>query len=254
MIYNDDIIHSSVSMNRSSTKTAASTPASEETKSATREPRGTRRRRETREKLLEAAFRLMAEQGSDGVTINEITEEADVGIGSFYNHFESKDAIYSAVLDQVFEEFGDALDALTATVTDPAEKIAVCIRHTVLRARRDPLWGRFLVREGMSVHAMDRGLGARLLRDIQAGLAKGRFKVPDPLMSFVALGSGVLGAISAQLELDTEHASLKKFQLDVNHLPERAAAVLLHGLGLSFEQAQKISQGALPVVGEPPLA
>ncbi len=238
-------------MNRPSAKKAAAAPAPEVRPVAAREPRGARRRRETREKLLEAAFRLMAEQGSDGVTINEITEEADVGIGSFYNHFESKEAIYGAVLDQVFEEFGDALDALTATVTDPAEKISVCVRHTVLRARRDPLWGRFLVREGMSAQVMDRGLGARLLRDIQAGLAKGRFKTPDPLMSFVALGSGVLGAISAQLEVDARPETFKRFQLDAGHLPERAAAVLLHGLGLTFEQAQKISRGALPVVGEP---
>src|SRR5262245_42665756 len=59
-----------------------------------REPRGARRKRETREKLLRAAFRLIAERGVDGVAINEITEAADVGFGSFYNHFESKDAIH----------------------------------------------------------------------------------------------------------------------------------------------------------------
>lgn len=235
-------------MNRPSPrKSPAPKPAPQEA----REPRGTRRRRETREKLLDAAFRLMAERGPDAVTINEITEAADVGIGSFYNHFESKESIRAAVLDSVFEEFGDALDALTAGLSDPAEKIAVCVRHTVLRARREPLWGRFLVREGMSAHVMDRGLGARLLRDIQLGLAKGRFKTPDPLMSFVALGGGVLAAIAAQNELASGHAKLAHLQLDVAHLPERAATVLLHGLGLTFDQARKIAQGPLPVVGEP---
>ncbi|EUC21006.1 regulatory protein TetR, partial [Burkholderia sp. BT03] len=59
-----------------------------------REPRGARRKRETRGRLLDAALRLMAEKGMEGVAINEITEAADVGFGSFYNHFESKEAIY----------------------------------------------------------------------------------------------------------------------------------------------------------------
>ena len=60
-----------------------------------REPRGARRKRETRARLLDAALRLMAQKGMEGVAINEITEAADVGFGSFYNHFESKEAIYA---------------------------------------------------------------------------------------------------------------------------------------------------------------
>lgn len=224
---------------------AAAAPAPE------REPRGARRRRETRGKLLDAAFRLMAERGGDAVTINEVTEAADVGIGSFYNHFESKEAIYATVLDVVFEEFGDALDRLVRDVEDPAEKVAICVRHTVLRARREPLWGRFLMREGMGARALERGLGARLLRDIQIGLAKGRFKTPDPLMSFMAVGAGVLGAISAELEIAERRDALTRLGMDATNIPDRAAAVLLHGLGLSFEQAQKIAQRPLPVVEAP---
>ena len=49
------------------------------------EPRGVRRKRETRSRLMRAAMQLMAERGVDGVAINEITEAADVGFGSFYN-------------------------------------------------------------------------------------------------------------------------------------------------------------------------
>src|SRR5271170_941275 len=101
---------------------------------ARREPRGERRKRETRSRLLEAALRLMAEKGMEGVAINEITEAADVGFGSFYNHFESKEAIYAALLDWVFEDFGDALDRLVRDIADPAEVISVCVRHTLLRA------------------------------------------------------------------------------------------------------------------------
>src|SRR5208282_5075034 len=124
-----------------------------------------------RSRLLEAALRLMAEKGVEGVAINEITEAADVGFGSFYNHFESKEALHAALVDAVFEEFGDALDRLVSDVSDPAEVVSVSVRHTLLRAQREPLWGQFLMREGLSPRAMDHGLGRRLLRDIRRGIA-----------------------------------------------------------------------------------
>ncbi len=63
--------------------------------------RAARRPAQTRNPLplLDAAVQLMAEKGMEGGTINEITEAADVGFGSFYNHFESKEAIYAALLE-----------------------------------------------------------------------------------------------------------------------------------------------------------
>ena len=150
------------------------TPAAEVTVAEEREPRGARRKRETRGRLLDAALRLMSERGMEGVAINEITEAADVGFGSFYNHFESKEAIYATLVDSVFEEFADSLDRLTSGLTDAAEIISVSVRHTLMRARCEPVWGRFLIREGFSARAMTQGLGQRLLRDIQRGIAAKR--------------------------------------------------------------------------------
>src|SRR4249919_251129 len=174
---------SSSAKKRPSTKAKATTPTATE-----REPRGARRKRETRGRLLEAALRLMAKKGMEGVVINEITEAADVGFGSFYNHFESKEAIYGAVVDWVFEDFADALDRLVSDIADPAEVVSVSVGHTLLRAQREPVWGQFLIREGFSARVLERGLGQRLLRDIQRGIASGRFKREDSLMSFVSVG------------------------------------------------------------------
>lgn len=202
------------------------------------ESRASRRKHETRVRLLDAAFRLMAERGMEAVAINEITEAADVGFGSFYNHFASKEAIYAAVIGSVFESFADGLDALVRDLDDPAEVISVSIRHTLLRVKRDPLWGRFLLREGLSEHARSHGLGPRLMRDIGKGAAAGRFKTPDPDMAFITVGGGVLGAVAAQLRI----AASK----DDASIPERAAAALLHALGLTFVQAQAVARRPLP--------
>jgi len=49
-----------------------------------------RRRRETREKIYRAAMRLFAERGFFETTTEQITEAADVGQGTFFNYFPSK--------------------------------------------------------------------------------------------------------------------------------------------------------------------
>ncbi|MBV8467462.1 MAG: TetR/AcrR family transcriptional regulator [Burkholderiales bacterium] len=234
----------------SSRRAAATVSQVAESPTVEREPRGARRKRETRMRLMDAALRLMAENGMEGVAVNEITELADVGFGSFYNHFESKEAIHAAVADWVFEEFADRLDRLTAELADPAEVVAVCVRHTLLRARAEPVWGRFLLREAYSARAMSRGLGRRLWRDIQRGIKDGRFDVSDPFLSFIAVGGAALAAIATDLEfgkvLGDEAARLRNLGFDVRDMPERTATEALTVLGVDRVEAHEIANRALP--------
>ena len=217
-----------------------------------REPRGARRKRETHTRLLEAALRLMAEKGMEGVAINEITEAADVGFGSFYNHFESKEAIYSALTDWVFEDFADEVDRVIGGLSDPAQVMSVSVRHTLLRARREPIWGAFLIREGFSARDLTRGLGPRLLRDIRRGIAANRFMIADPLMSFISAGGTILTAIAMELRLtakDESHAHLlEDIGFSGEHIPERTAAILLQSFGLPRTEAEEIARRPLPEV------
>jgi AcrR family transcriptional regulator len=228
------------------------TPAAAATR-VQREPRGERRKRETRSRLLEAALRLMAEKGMEGVAINEITEAADVGFGSFYNYFDSKEAIYAAVLDWVFEEFGATLDRLVSNIADPAEVISVCVRHTLLRARREPVWGQFLIREGFSARVLERGLGRRLLRDIEKGVKARRFPIDDILMMCTSVGGTILSSISVELQFGSSQGAqsvkLKRLGFSTAALPERTAATLLRTLGLDPAEAEAIARRPLPSVG-----
>jgi AcrR family transcriptional regulator len=49
-----------------------------------------RRKARTRQALVDAAVRLIAEGRGERASIQEITEAADIGFGSFYNHFVSR--------------------------------------------------------------------------------------------------------------------------------------------------------------------
>ncbi|MBP0588310.1 TetR/AcrR family transcriptional regulator [Paraburkholderia sp. LEh10] len=217
---------------------------------AARSPRLARRRAETRVRLLDAAFGLVAEKGMDGVTINEITDAADVGFGSFYNHFDSKEGIFAALVDWLFEEFANTLDQLASGLADPAEVIAVCVRHTLLRACREPVWGQLLIREGLSARALSRGLGQRLLRDAERGMAEKRFVMADELMCVISVIGTVLAGIAAELDLSMSSRravpTRKILRSRAEKFAESTAAIVLQAFGLARLEAERIAHRPLP--------
>jgi AcrR family transcriptional regulator len=61
-----------------------------------------RRTLETRERIYRAALELFAERGMANVTVEQITERADVGKGTFFNYFPSKESVLDSFgADQV---------------------------------------------------------------------------------------------------------------------------------------------------------
>lgn len=199
-----------------------------------------RRRMETRAKLLRAALEVMAHKGVEDTTIQDITETADVGFGSFYNHFESKEAIVDAVMAETMETWSDALDGIADQRTDPAEVLAASIRYTVRKAAKDKTWGWFVFRTGLWMLQSPYGLGGRLARRIQNGIRAGRFGTDDPQMEVIASGGAVLATISAVL-----HGEVRR------DAPERIAALCLTLLGLPPAEAAEIARRELPKIDAP---
>jgi AcrR family transcriptional regulator len=59
-----------------------------------------RHRLRTRSQLIQAALDLVLEKGYEAVTVQDITDRADLGRGTFYVHFKDKeDVLWSAILD-----------------------------------------------------------------------------------------------------------------------------------------------------------
>lgn len=212
--------------------------------------RGVRRKRDTRAKLLSAALHLMADRGVAGVTINEITDQADVGFGSFYNHFESKDAIFATLIEEVISHYAVALDKLGDQLIDPAEKIAASARYTMLRGRADPTWGRFVFHTNFSRESMSTGLGKYLLQDIGNGIAAGRLKVEHLPSVYIAVGSTILGGLAALSDQSHVGTEPDMFE-DAKALTERLAAIILTILGLPKEEALKVACLPLPKIELP---
>jgi AcrR family transcriptional regulator len=99
-----------------------------------------RKKTATREALRDAALRLALEHGYEALTVEAITDEADVSLRTFFNYFTSKDeALLGPDPDRVV-----AL-AETLLARPAAEKPVVALRAAFLQlaesfAEREPLW------------------------------------------------------------------------------------------------------------------
>ncbi|MCP9210375.1 TetR/AcrR family transcriptional regulator [Streptomyces cucumeris] len=153
-----------------------------------------RRKARTRQALIDAARAFLAEHGMAEVSIQDLTEAADVGFGSFYNHFTSKSELFHAAIAEVLEEHGQLLDEVTAGIEDPAEVFATSVRKTARLIWTHPQMARILAQTGLSYLTSEKGLVPRALRDIKRGVEAGRFHVDNPYVA-VATTAGSLHAL-----------------------------------------------------------
>jgi Transcriptional regulator len=142
-------------------------------------PRVSKRRERTRANLVEAARSLVFERGHEKIAIQDITERAGVGLGTFYNYFETKTAVFEAVLDAMRAAFTEELDALRAPLKDPAFIVAVTLRHCFCAAQDNEEWNTFIAYAGLDGEHLLHQPPEQLLGDIKRGVSAGRFKVED---------------------------------------------------------------------------
>jgi AcrR family transcriptional regulator len=110
----------------------------------------TERSRKTRQQLVTVATRLFAERGYDGTSIEAILQEAGVSRGSLYHHFDSKDALFEAVLTALLEETGQQTVLAAAGAGDAASALRAGSRAWV-RLARDPVVQQVVLIDGPSV-------------------------------------------------------------------------------------------------------
>jgi AcrR family transcriptional regulator len=195
-----------------------------------------RRRERTRAALIGAAQTLIAE-GRTNVAVLEITQLADVGLGSFYNHFESKDALWDAAVNDALERHGTLLDTLTADIDDPAVVFATSVRLTGRLHRTTIELSKVLVNRGVDLTHADHGLAPRALRDIEAGVASGRFQVRDTIIALTIVGGAVV-ALGALLHADPDR--------DAASSADEMTEDILRMLGVPEDEAQRICSLPLP--------
>ncbi|MDF1706188.1 MAG: TetR/AcrR family transcriptional regulator [Aeromicrobium sp.] len=195
-----------------------------------------RRRAQTRSALIKAAQDLLAE-GRTGVPIQEVTERADVGIGTFYNHFDSKDQLFDAAVVDALEQLADLLDSLDSSLTDPAAHFARSFRLTGRLHRLAPQLSRVLLARGHELSTAPQGIGPRARRDILAAQAAGQFEARD-LDRAMVLVTGSMIELGRVLH--------DRPELDGDAMTDEVTSDVLVALGMTRADADRICSTELP--------
>ena len=151
--------------------------------------------KDTKERILEAALEMFSQNGYAGTNIRELSASLGLVKSGVYKHYESKEAIWNALLDQMIayyaDHFGsadhlppvpDSLEALTrltmrmVNVTVHDEKIAMTRKVLTLEQFRDPR-----ARELATKHFLT-GLTDMFTRIFTGMMKKRLLKKDDPAM------------------------------------------------------------------------
>lgn len=172
------------------------------------EGRVARRQRRNREALVKAACTVMTEKGIDAATMLEIAELADVGAGTVYNYFKSKDELAVAVLEEMMHELALQIEGATVAVKDPAEVYAFGIRTVLETATTDLSWKQMLYRSEVIADALFRRMGPFAIRDLRNAVSAGRFPTCDPDLVWRLTSHAVVG-VSIAITTGQLAASIK---------------------------------------------
>lgn len=197
-----------------------------------------RRKARTRAALLSAARELLTTRDPAEVSIQEITDGADVGFGSFYNHFTSKQELFDAALDEVLEEHGAMLDEVTAGMDDPAEVFAASVRITARFPKTHPKLAKIIDRVGPRYLTSPTGLAPRAVRDLQRAKDAGRLTFDDPRLAIACTGGALLGVLHLSL-VEPEPSA-------IDRAADGLAVNLLRMFGLDDSDARAIAARPLP--------
>lgn len=106
--------------------------------------RSERRKARTTGAILDAAERHFLERGFQAAKVDEIAEEADVAVGSVYNHFGSKEGLYRAALDRALDLFDAYMEGDTERGTPALEQLMEVAGRVARFGRERPEYLRML--------------------------------------------------------------------------------------------------------------
>ena len=166
--------------------------------------RKTRRRNRTRQQLIDAVQAVILQHGYDGTSADSVTEMADLGRSTFYNHFESKQDAVLAMLTSHFREYGEAAYVPLEETHDRALSVTYSTLRVFKAMASDPLTRQLIERPRMLAKAIAESQGEYVVKDFAEGIKQKRFKFAiEPQSLAVALNWSYVGMLISAIQQDT---------------------------------------------------
>ena len=159
-----------------------------------------RKMRQTR--ILDGALDVFKSKGLDGATMDEIASVAGFGKGTLYYYFESKEEVFSAILQQGWHDIWESLEPIIALDDSPRKIFVNVLIKIAENAQNRPGLFEFLFNVPKTIKLDDQPWKAyqhRLYSVIQGlledGIKAGEFPKVDPKLMFKALGGLFMGLV-----------------------------------------------------------
>jgi AcrR family transcriptional regulator len=192
----------------------------------------------TDQRISEAAIRLFVEKGTTQLTVSELAQAANVARGTLYRNIGSMADLFDRVVGEFSADLHQRVSASFDGIDDPAARLATGLRLWIRYAYENPTIGRFAVRFGLSEESLRAVMSGPPMRDINAGVAAGRYDLGS--LSVDSIASMVLGAtVSAMWMVLEGHQTWRE-------AGSATAELVLRAMGIQAAEAREIAMTELP--------
>jgi AcrR family transcriptional regulator len=192
----------------------------------------------TDRRISEAAFRLFVEKGTTQLTVSELAQAANVARGTLYRNIGSMSGLFDRIVAEFSADLHQRVSESFAGIDDPAARLATGLRLWVRYAYENPTIGRFAVKFGLSEESLRAVMTGPPMRDINAGVAAGRYDLGP--VSVDSIASFTVGAtVSAMWMVLEGHQTWRE-------AGSSAAELVLRAMGIEPAEAREISTAELP--------
>ena len=197
--------------------------------------RGHKKKQRTRQQLITAAVDVIAAHG-EAFSISDVTQQAGVANGTFYNYFTDRDALIDALVPEVLAAFAaESAVAVANDDRDPALRFGTISALALIRAANSPHTIRLILRlEAVQQAIRDAEVASELHRDLEAGEAAGRFSVTNMDATLdVVIGALLMATrriVDGQTDSAYREAVVERLLCSLGLEPQDAAAIAVQSV------------------------
>lgn len=140
-----------------------------------------KRRLKTRQLLLDSAIKQLIEKELEDITPEDITEDADVGRRTFYNHFDNKKECVLAAVKQRFVSYATSAATYEERDLDPVFSLTKSSAEVFDSITKDPITKRLIPYPRLLADAIEQSQQEFLYRDLASGFMSGKFRPTTPV-------------------------------------------------------------------------
>jgi AcrR family transcriptional regulator len=184
-----------------------------------------RRKEKTKHELLAAARKVLAEKGYHNAKIIDIAAAADIGVGTFYLYYPTKDALFLELIEETARALKEDIEAARSTVESAVEKLRAANRAFFHFAQKNRDLLKIIFGHGNTFNELLRQVYAMFVADaadrVTEGVSRTEFRPLPPYVVANALVGMAAQVVSWWIEQEEPSAEA---------MAETMTDFILHGL------------------------